>query len=159
MGRISNIIIHCSDSTFGCAREIRRWHLARGWRDIGYHFVIQNGRPVEGLDLEALDGSVECGRDLDEDLTLSGSEVGAHAFGYNSDSIGVCLVGTGEAAFTEKQACALAGLVLELCGTYGVRPDNVLGHSETESGRAQGKTCPGFDVAALRETLKSEMRR
>jgi hypothetical protein len=51
-------IIHCSASTQGDVAEIRRWHLARGWNDIGYHFVI---RP---------DGEVEVGRML--------HEIGAH---------------------------------------------------------------------------------
>ena len=53
---ISEIIIHCSATKAGRefhADDIRRWHLQRGFADIGYHFVI------------ALDGTVEPGRPLD----------------------------------------------------------------------------------------------
>ncbi|GFP28973.1 hypothetical protein HKBW3S33_02389, partial [Candidatus Hakubella thermalkaliphila] len=79
----TNIIIHCSDSEWGCAREIRKWHLERGWKDIGYHFVILNGKVLPRLHLPAIDGSIECGRILNETLTVETDEVGSHALGYN----------------------------------------------------------------------------
>ena len=57
------IIIHCSATRAGqdfTAADIDRWHRARGFRSIGYHFVIR------------LDGTIEPGRDvsLDGDLRL-----------------------------------------------------------------------------------------
>jgi hypothetical protein len=155
MSAIKSIVLHCSDSTHGCAREIRRWHRERGWSDIGYHFVIENGTPVQGLTIEALDGSIECGRILDGSPDLIGDEIGAHALGHNADSIGVCLIGRD--AFTDAQWRALLGLLMDLCTIYHIDPDNVIGHYETESGRAQGKICPNFDVPAFREVLKHEM--
>jgi len=45
----------------------------RGWRDIGYHNIIPR------------DGSLQHGRDL--------AIPGAHAKGYNKNSLGICLVG------------------------------------------------------------------
>lgn len=55
--RIDEIIVHCSATRpgQGCtARDVRRWHTAeRGFRDIGYHFVVET------------DGSVSKGRPLD----------------------------------------------------------------------------------------------
>ena len=71
------IVIHCADTyetmDIG-AEDIRKWHVEeRGWSDIGYHKVIRR------------DGTVETGRDIDVS--------GAHAAGFNSVSIGVCLVG------------------------------------------------------------------
>ena len=46
MRSIDSIFIHCSATPasrdIGVA-EIRRWHLANGWSDIGYHFVIRRG--------------------------------------------------------------------------------------------------------------------
>jgi len=94
----TNIIIHCSDSEWGCVRVIREWHLGRGWRDIGYHFVILNGY-VTYEDYRAkrylmsLDGSIECGRYLNQNLIVEHNEVGAHTLGYNDKSIGICLIG------------------------------------------------------------------
>ena len=43
MRRITEIIIHCSATPEGkdfTVDDIRRWHLARNFADIGYHYVI-----------------------------------------------------------------------------------------------------------------------
>ena len=56
MRKINKIIVHCTatqESKDVSLDEVRRWHLNRGWRDIGYHFLIQRdgtveeGRPIE----------------------------------------------------------------------------------------------------------------
>ena len=55
MRRIDKIILHCSATQEGKnikTETIRKWHLKRGWRDIGYHFVV------------LLDGTVEEGRPM-----------------------------------------------------------------------------------------------
>ena len=110
------IVIHCADTyetmDIG-ADDIRKWHVEeRGWSDIGYHKVIRR------------DGTVETGRDIDVS--------GAHAAGYNSVSIGICLVGgrgendEAEDNFTPQQWESLEELVDELQASY---PDaEVLGH-------------------------------
>ena len=149
MKKWGNIIIHCSDSDWGCVREIRDWHLQRGWRDIGYHFVIMNGKPVSNLYMLSLNGAIECGRYLDGDDFVSDNEVGAHALGYNSDSIGICLVG--KKVFTPQQIGSLHTLIHDLQTRFGIKKENVLGHCETE--RSGGKTCPNFDVASIRNLL------
>jgi len=51
--QIKEIHIHCSATREGqaiTADTIRRWHLDRGWSDIGYHYIIGHqqiefGRP------------------------------------------------------------------------------------------------------------------
>ena len=76
MRQIKYIIIHCSATAEGKdfgAKDIDRWHRARGWNGIGYHYVIR------------LDGTIEKGRDV--------SKVGAHCAGVNSISVGVCYIG------------------------------------------------------------------
>lgn len=70
------IIIHCSATREGQdikAKTIKQWHKARGFSDIGYHYIID------------LDGTIEKGRDE--------SLVGAHCIGKNAISIGICYVG------------------------------------------------------------------
>jgi len=149
---LTNIIIHCSDSEFGSASEIRRWHLAKGWKDIGYHFVICNGTVVpktkyqSELYLDIMDGSVEVGRKIDGDNFVSDNEAGAHALGYNSKSIGICLIGVKD--FTEEQFASLRKLLHELMNHYGIGKDKILGHYQVSANR----TCPNFDVP---EFLKS----
>lgn len=163
--KISNIIIHCSDSSWGCAREIRKWHTdpepnGRGWSDIGYHFVILNGRALPDLYLASLDGSIEVGRRLDGNTYIEPNEMGIHALGYNEKSIGICLIGekkNGESTFTMEQFYSLRELCLELCCMFHVEPNAVLGHCETDSGKAQGKTCPDFDVHTIRNYLKGRV--
>ena len=52
MRKIEKIIVHCSATPEGkhySVDTIRKWHLKRGWRDIGYHFVIDlEGNVEEG---------------------------------------------------------------------------------------------------------------
>ena len=71
MRKITEIIIHCSATPEGkvfTVDDIRKWHLARKFSDIGYHYVVYR------------DGSVHKGRA--ENL------VGAHCQGHNAHSIG-----------------------------------------------------------------------
>lgn len=162
-----NIILHCSASDWGCARVIRGWHtntkpMGNGWSDIGYHFVILNGRPAADLHLFSLDGSIELGRALDGNRIIDRDEMGIHTLGYNQNSIGICMIGqrdkrTGALSFTVKQFDALKALTADLCRQYALSPKNVLGHCETESGQAQGKTCPDFDVGAIRTWLSGRL--
>jgi N-acetylmuramoyl-L-alanine amidase len=73
---IDLIVIHCAYTSpkmdIG-VKEIDEWHRARGWNQIGYHYVVRR------------DGTVEHGRSV--------KTVGAHVKGFNAKSIGVCLVG------------------------------------------------------------------
>lgn len=112
------IIVHCSATPPGMdigAKEIDRWHRERGWLKIGYHFVIRR------------DGFMEPGRGIEE--------VGAHAEGYNSLSVGICMVGgvapdgkTPENNFTPEQFTTLEGLIADIRKLY---PDaEVIGHRD-----------------------------
>ena len=116
MRQINKHIIHCSDSTFGNVMEIRRWHLARGFDDVGYHFVIIRN------------GEIEVGRQL--------CTVGAHCRGYNIDSIGTCLIGVDN--FNQVQLDTLTKLhngLLELFPNI-----KAYGHREFN----KHKTCPNL---------------
>lgn len=76
MRTITLIIIHCSATPEGkdyTVDDIDRWHKARGWKCIGYHYVIYR------------DGSIHKGR--------SEEQVGAHCVNHNKHSIGVCYIG------------------------------------------------------------------
>lgn len=132
MRAIDKIVIHCADtpSTMDIGvKEIRQWHVKeRGWKDIGYHYVIRRN------------GTVEFGRDLEV--------VGAHVAGHNTHSIGICLVGgKPKANFTLEQWASLAKLVEGLKFTY--KNAEVLGHCDLD----KNKTCPQFDVRAWWDTI------
>ncbi|MEW6314738.1 MAG: N-acetylmuramoyl-L-alanine amidase, partial [Pseudomonadota bacterium] len=125
MRSVDLIIVHCTgtpngdslfrgkfqDAGFETPVEvIDREHARRGfqrgqpWRNqqnpqlaaIGYHFVVYTN------------GAVATGRHVDE--------IGAHARGYNANSLGLSLIGTDK--FTTKQWESLAALVRGLQATY-----------------------------------------
>ncbi len=134
MRPIDTIILHCSatppDMDIGAA-EIDIWHKGRGWKRIGYHFVIRRN------------GTVERGRPL--------AQIGAHVEGHNRRTIGICLVGgvrdhgahpPAENNFTPAQWAALRALVVDLLGHFPKA--GVIGHHDVEPHKA----CPSFDVRA-----------
>lgn len=54
--RVNRVFLHCSASDVPAhdnVATIRRWHLARGFSDIGYHFFIhKNGKISKGRNIE-----------------------------------------------------------------------------------------------------------
>lgn len=48
----------------------------------------------------------------------------------------------------------LLALVRRLVAAYNIPISRVAGHRERPSGRGQGKTCPGFDAAVIRNLLR-----
>ena len=127
--KINEIIIHCSATREGqpvTVADIKKWHLQRGFADIGYHFVIY------------ADGSLHNGRPI--------NKAGAHCTGHNANSIGICYVGgldkSGKAkdTRTEAQKAALSSLLKRLKSLYPLA--TIHGHREFAN-----KDCPCFDAA------------
>ena len=128
MRTITEIIIHCSATPEGkdyTVEDIDRWHKARGWRCIGYHYVVYR------------DGSVHEGRPI--------QEVGAHCTGRNAHSIGICYIGGLDSqkkpkdTRTEAQKAALLDLLKEFRARYPGIP--IKGHRDYSN-----KACPCFDA-------------
>ena len=148
MRAIDSIVIHQSDSAFGTAGLMDRWHRERGWSGIGYHRVILNGWLRAERFRAECDGLIQAGRPLERE--------GAHVRGHNAHSIGVCLIGAGEGwpvgvgYLTAAQWQALAGLCAMLMREFGVPVERVVGHREFPD---VTKTCPGFEVAEVRRAL------
>jgi hypothetical protein len=158
MKKITNIIIHCSDSDFGSASLIRQWHQQNGWKEIGYHIVITNGLIVPNagtwqkeLYVPFMDGMVEIGRYLDGDDFISTNEIGAHALGYNETSAGFCLIG--KKTFTPRQFVSLTNLLNFFLPLWNLPIGAVLGHYEVSSGRS----CPNFDMRRFRLEYEAKM--
>lgn len=149
MNKIDSIIIHCSATRAGQdlrAKDIDRIHKQRGFRQIGYNFVID------------LDGTVENGRPL----SLEGAHCNTKSFSgisYNKHSIGICYIGGLDAdgrpadTRTDEQKIALRNLVAKLCKEYDII--ELLGHRDTSpdtdgSGEVEPrefiKACPCFEV-------------
>ena len=128
MRAINKIIIHCSATKEGnnvTASTIDQWHKDRGWRGIGYHYVV------------ALDGSIEYGRSI--------YETGAHVKNQNEGSIGVCYIGglgsSMEAKDTRTQE-QKESLLLLLKTLKKMHPSATIhGHNEFSA-----KACPCFNA-------------
>lgn len=136
MRKINEIIIHCScspEERNDTVENIRSWHLKRGFKDIGYHYVIHR------------DGSIHGGRPEDKQ--------GAHCTDHNANSIGICYIGgmtkdmkTAKDTRTDEQKSALLSLCKMLLKKY---PNATIhGHYEFAN-----KACPSFDVQAWRKEV------
>lgn len=135
MRHIDEIIIHCTatrptwgenHSTTWKVAQVRSWHKnGNGWRDIGYHYLVDR------------DGTVAKGRPL--------TQTGAHTRGHNKGTIGIALFGGhGSSAddafsdnFTDAQFEALKQLIADLKSDYDIT--RVSGHNDYAN-----KACPGF---------------
>ena len=126
---INEIIIHCTATPEGrdyTVDDIRRWHKARGFSDVGYHYVIyRNGHIMDGRDVDL---------------------VGAHCAGHNTNSIGVCYVGGMDAANknpkdtrTLAQKATLLSLLMDLRKLYPRA--RIRSHRDFAN-----KACPSFDA-------------
>ncbi len=103
------IIFHSFDSPFGNAATCALWHAQRGFRTIGYHYVILNGWLSSQVYNIFFDGWLETGRPLDDDSEMEIWERGAHVKGWNKNSIGIGLVGK-SGKFTKSQLNTAKGL-------------------------------------------------
>lgn len=142
MRDVALIVIHhtaAAESAWGWD-DIRADHIENnGWTDIGYHYGVSKN------------GTLETGR--------AESKVGAHAYGNNSNSIGVVLLGdfhdSGELP-TEAQLDTTAELLEELLERYGLELEDVKPHSEL--GSSSGHTdCPGFDWDWFTDEMKARL--
>lgn len=130
LANVKRLIVHHSASPRSTTiDELRGWHKARGFSDVGYHRVI------DGL------GVVHATRPL--------TVQGAHALGANHDSWGVCVMGDNtrdDRRWTESQVMALERLVDAACELI---PGLVVcGHRDAAGGKTATE-CPGLDVRAL----------
>lgn len=129
------IVIHHSASDSGGALLFDQWHRKRGWDELGYHFVIDNG---DGLP----DGRVEVGSRWYK------QKQGAHAKSptgeYNERGIGICLVGNFEKGQpTEAQLESLAKLTSFLSREYDIPQQRIIGHRDVN----HTTLCPGKNLS------------
>ena len=125
--------------------DIDRYHREHnGWRKIGYHWFV--------------DGQGVGWRGRQDE------EIGAHASGFNQHTLGLCVSGHGDyLPWTDAQTNEVVGKCAAWCAEYGIPPENVIGHAETDEhgGPPVFKTCPGLliDMKRIRELVRERLER
>lgn len=131
------IVIHHTGGAAGddfSAKEIHRIHIvSNSWAGCGYHYIIRR------------DGTIEIGRPE--------WAIGSHAYGFNSQSIGIHICGNfefDEEYPTSKQVESVSMLIAELCAKYNlpITREYVLGHYQLNS-----TACPGKNVIAILDDI------
>ena len=145
------LILHHSEATYSHdIEEVRLWHTlpkppkgtdpipgvhGNGWRDVGYQYFIRK------------DGERQKGR---EEWVR-----GAHCWGYNGQSIGVCMEGNFDVEVpTYEQILEFLNLSTYIMKKYPIiTPDKIRGHRECRS----RKTCPGTNISCdrIRQLVKT----
>ncbi len=118
---VSRVFLHCSASDRpqdDNPQTIEKWHTARKFKEIGYHFYIDKG------------GNIYEGRSLN---TNPAAQVG-----HNANTIAICLGGLKKENFTMNQKRALVALCLHL--EHIIKGLTFHGHCEVSN-----KECPVFD--------------
>ncbi len=137
------IIIHHSGSPTGSATSIASQHLDRGFKGLGYHFVISNGQG-------APDGQIHVG------YRWMHQAPGAHASGpdadrLNRETIGICLIGDGDRrSFTDAQLASLTSLVALLQNAANIGDAGIYLSRDVSPTSGPGRLFP---EASFRQTL------
>lgn len=137
---INEVIVHITASNDNATvADIRAGHLARGFSDIGYHWIVDRA------------GVVHKGRDE--------SIIGSHVAGYNADTIGISYIARGADGdqngeygkyMTESQRIALEKKIADILTRYKLGIKDVSGHNQYNLGKA----CPCFKVNKSPEFLE-----
>lgn len=120
------IILHHADAKSCSAEDIHRWHLNNGWSGAGYHFLVKKDGKVYRLRPE--------------------DKVGAHAYGSNYNSLGICFEGDYmEEDMQEAQKEAGKELVAYLKNKYNIT--TVQAHRDVCATSCPGDKFPFDEIA------------
>ena len=119
---VHRIIVHhsASDRDRTTPEMIYNWHRERGWRDIGYQFVITGN------------GALHFGRPE--------NQTGAHTKGHNLTSLGICVTGNFEKSTPTVAQWNMLIFFLERCiKKYKLSHANIHYHKEFAATACCGK--------------------
>lgn len=144
MAKITKVTVHITASNPNATVEdIRRMHKARGFSDIGYHWLIDRN------------GNVHAGRPE--------NKTGAHVSGHNTGNIGIAYISRGadnepNSAYgkfmTKAQRISLEKKVADILFRYDLSTNDIYGHNDFN----QGKACPCFKVRKSKIFLANVQR-
>lgn len=119
LDQVKYLIIHHSASTFGDPDLFNKWHIMKGWPAIGYHYV--------------LDGEKVWRTNPIDRITY-------HCKGYNTASIGICVIGDFEEQDVSPESWVTLNLLIN-----SIR--DILPALELRGHKDFGNTlCPGKNL-------------
>ena len=127
------LVYHHTDSNNVSAKDIHKTHIEKGWGGIGYHFYIRK------------DGTIYRGRP--EEV------IGAHVYGKNRDTLGICLEGNFEKEEpSNEQIDSLVKLSADMIMKYNI--EDLMGHRDLYN-----TLCPGkeFDLDEIKNMVSDEL--
>ncbi|NLK93581.1 MAG: N-acetylmuramoyl-L-alanine amidase [Clostridiales bacterium] len=132
------IIFHHTASAQISPELLNEIHKSKGWEGIGYHYYIRK------------DGTIFSGRPE--------KAVGAHAYGNNKDTIGICLEGDFEIEKpNEKQLSSLVNLSTYIIIKYNI--ETIVGHKDLCNTLCPGKNFPMEDVNNnIADNIKNKLK-
>lgn len=138
LGEVKKIIIHHTAGRGGeSVEDIHAYHQRLGWAGIGYHYFIDHS------------GTVFIGR--------PDWAIGAHAYGFNSDSLGVSLAGNfSDTVPIIGQLRSLIYLIADMCARYWIDVDAVYGHGYIPGGE-HDTACPGSNLMAAMPLIRDRV--
>lgn len=123
------IITHHSASTTASPEDIHRWHLNKGYVGAGYQYLVRKDGKIYSLRPEWA--------------------VGAHAYGSNYDSIGICAEGDyTKETMPEAQKNSLKELVAYLKNKYNITV--VQRHKDVCNTSCPGQNYPFNEIAGVK---------
>jgi len=140
------IVIHHTASDFGNLEYYKRLHQKeRGWDDIAYHFVINNGS------FETIPGQIE------ESNLWKKRKSGYSTKNWLVNTFGIAIVLVGNLENhppLPQQYESLINLVTNLSKKYNIPPERIFGHREI-----QNTNCPGkfLNMAKFRLEIKKRL--
>lgn len=135
---VTHLVIHHTEKFGWDIHRTHHHHLNKnGWDGVGYNYFIE------------YDSSIQIGRGL---------HVGAHAYGHNRNSIGICVTGNYDyETLSPDMRETLYVLCLHFMEMFHLNPSDVYGHRELGA----KKTCPGtsIDMEVIRYDLKELLKK
>lgn len=131
-GKWKYIVVHHTATRHGSMSGINRVHKSRGWNEMGYHFLIDNGTIGHQV------GQIEIGG------RWLGQKDGAHAKDGNMNEMGIGISLVGNFSKTRKvpdpQISSLVYLINTLKAHYNIPKSKVIGHRDVPGAHTE---CPG----------------
>lgn len=129
---IEKLVIHHTSRTSMNIYEAHKFHQnERGWSGVGYNYFIEKS------------GAILEGRGL---------HVGAHVYGYNRNTLGICVTGDFDYEYPNaKQIDSLTDICMYLLDKFSLPISAIVGHRDLNS----QTTCPGkhFDIETFKRHL------